>query len=188
MKLYTGRGDEGRTDLFGGQSTTKHAPRIEACGCVDELNATLGLAASGCTDDDLRALIHDLQARLFELGADLATPRPTGGETKDKAAIPRIADEHVKALEQRIDAIDAGLEAMRHFILPGGSELASRLHLARTVCRHAERCVVALAEQEDVGPTVIVYLNRLSDLLFAMARQANKLAGIADVPWHAPNR
>ncbi len=187
MKLYTKRGDAGQTDLFGGQSTSKHALRVKAYGCVDELNATLGLARAACDDDDLRALIHELQARLFELGSDLATPRPEG-DAADKAPIPRIGPEHVERIERRIDALDATLEPMRHFILPGGSEVAARLHLARTTCRRAERCVVALAEQEDVGPSVVVYLNRLSDLLFVMARQANKLAGVADVPWHAPNR
>ena len=187
MKLYTKRGDAGQTDLFGGQSTSKHALRVEAYGCVDELNAALGLASAACDDDALRSAIHELQARLFELGADLATPQPAAGD-KDKAAIPRIAPAHVEAIERQIDAIDATLEPMRHFILPGGSEPASRLHLARTLCRRAERCVVALAEREDVGPAVIVYLNRLGDLLFVLARQANQLAGVADVPWHAANR
>ena len=187
MKLYTKRGDGGQTDLFGGQSTSKHALRVEGYGCVDELNAALGLALAACADDALGAVIRELQARLFELGADLATPRPVeGGE--DKAAIPRIAPEHAAALERQIDALDATLEPMRHFILPGGSELAARLHVARTVCRRAERRVVALAEGEDVGPAVVVYLNRLGDLLFVMARQANKLAGVADVPWHVPKR
>ncbi|MFA9479645.1 cob(I)yrinic acid a,c-diamide adenosyltransferase [Phycisphaerales bacterium AB-hyl4] len=184
MKLYTGRGDEGQTDLFGGQRIDKDALRVEAMGAVDELNAWLGLAAAKNEFDDLRGLLLALQSRLFELGADLATPR-TGskGQPNEPAAIPRIDQAKIEDLEQQIDRIDDHLPTMKQFILPGGTELAAKLHTARTVCRRAERICVALNRHEPVGDEIGIYLNRLSDLLFAMARRANQLAGVRDVPW-----
>lgn len=184
VKLYTKRGDGGKTDLFGGQRVDKDALRVEACGTVDELNSALGLAEAACTDAAMRAILREHEARLFELGADLATP-PQEGEP-DSAAIPRIHAEQVVAIERQIDELSAELPAMTHFILPGGCELAARLHLARTVCRRAERLCVTLKKHEPVSDELLIYLNRLSDLLFALARRANQLANVADVPWVGP--
>lgn len=186
MKLYTKRGDSGATDLFGGQRVDKDALRVEAYGTVDELNSVLGLAASGCPSPQMQAILVSLQSRLFEIGADLATPRKDSDE--DKSIIPRITMAQVEQMEQMIDAACADVPEMKSFVLPGGTELAARLHLARTVCRRAERVCVALHKREPIGDAVIVYLNRLSDLLFAMARQANHEAGVADVPWVSPKR
>jgi cob(I)alamin adenosyltransferase len=182
MKLYTRRGDDGRTELFGGQRVEKDSGRIEACGTVDELNSVVGWALCACADETLRTMLVSTQSRLFELGADLATPRPGEGRA-DPATIARISAEHAHELEQWIDRICEPLEPMRHFVLPGGCELAARLHVARTVCRRAERACVALARSQPIGSPIVVYLNRLSDLLFAMGRRANQLQNVADVPW-----
>ncbi|MFP4144543.1 MAG: cob(I)yrinic acid a,c-diamide adenosyltransferase [Phycisphaeraceae bacterium] len=187
MKLYTKRGDMGETDLFGGQRRGKDALRIEAYGCVDELSAFLGHAAAACEHQAMRQQLAELQSRLFDLGADLASPHEPGKEEKP-GVIPRIAPEHVAQLERQIDAACRNLPAMKSFILPGGTELASRLHVARGVCRRAERRCVALARQEEVGEAVVIFLNRLSDLLFALAREANRLAGVEDVPWISPRQ
>lgn len=190
MKLYTKRGDDGVTDLFGGARVAKDSLRVAAFGDVDELNATLGLAAAACRHEELSAILRAVQARLFELGADLSTPeaqpKPGDASPRKAAGIPRISAEHVAEAERQIDAVCAPLEAMKHFILPGGSELAARLHLARTVCRRAERVCVALSKHEYVSKDLLIYLNRLSDLFFAMARRANQLEGVSDVPWIAP--
>lgn len=175
MKLYTRRGDDGGTDLFAGQRTTKTDPRIIAIGDVDETNAAIGLAVSACDADELKDTLLDLQRRLFDLGADLATPDP------DKPR--RITQAHIEQLEHQIDTACAKLPPMKHFILPGGCELAARLHLARTVCRRAERACVALQSHTPDVAHAVIYLNRLSDLLFALARRANQIAGIDDVPW-----
>lgn len=183
MKLYTKRGDDGGTDLFGGQRVSKASLRVEAYGTVDELNSTVGLAAAACGEPRLLAMLQGIQARLFEIGADLATPRPSEDDASGPAAIPRVGDAQVAELESWIDEISDQLPPMRTFILPGGSEPSARLHLARTVCRRAERLCVALQAHEPVGQAVIIYLNRLSDLLFAMARRANQHAGVEDVPW-----
>jgi cob(I)alamin adenosyltransferase len=182
MKLYTKRGDDGGTDLFGGQRVGKDSLRVAVYGSVDELNSTLGLAAAACKHIEICEAITILQNRLFDLGADLATPRRAGDAGKP-AVIPRIDEPHVTNAEQMIDAACARLPEMRQFILPGGSEVAARLHVARSVCRRAERECVALAKVEDLGPWVVIYLNRVSDLLFALARRANQLDGLADVSW-----
>ena len=181
MKLYTKRGDDGGTDLFAGGRAAKTDPRICAIGEVDETNASLGLAASACGSEKLRgggemkSLLTQLQCRLFDLGADLATPDP--------AKPRRITQTHINELEQQIDAASEAVPAMKNFILPGGCELAARLHLARTVCRRAERACVALHQTDPATSDAMVYLNRLSDLLFALARLANQRAGVEDVPW-----
>ncbi|MEO0476438.1 MAG: cob(I)yrinic acid a,c-diamide adenosyltransferase [Planctomycetota bacterium] len=177
MKLYTKRGDDGHTDLIGGARVSKNHLRVGAYGAVDELNATIGLALADCDIDAINKGLITIQCRLFELGADLATP---GSE---KAAQSRLKAEGVVELESQIDASTEQLESLRNFILPGGTTLAARLHLARTVCRRAEREVVALAASDPVDPTATIYLNRLADLLFAFARLANAKAGVADVPW-----
>ena len=186
MTLYTRRGDAGTTDLFGGQRIDKDALRVEAYGTVDELNAALGFAAAACDTaplTDLRTVLRELQSRLFEIGAHLATPTKEG-ETGEAGGVPRIGQSQIDEMEQFIDRFCQGVPEMRHFILPGGTEPAARLHQARTICRRAERVCVALNHQESVGEHINIYLNRLSDLLFAMARKANHLAGIRDVPWN----
>lgn len=177
MKLYTKQGDDGHTHLIGGARVTKSHLRVGAYGAVDELNATIGLALTGCDSDAIRGTLITVQCRLFDLGADLATP------ASEKSTPSRINKDHVVALEREIDAASSRVEPLRNFILPGGTVLAARLHLARTVCRRAERGVVALAESETLDPLSTIYLNRLADLLFALARVANAEADVADVPW-----
>ena len=177
MKLYTKRGDDGHTDLIGGVRVPKCHLRVGAYGAVDELNATIGLALADCPNDAIRVALITVQGRLFDLGADLATP------DSKKADQGRIKADHVAFIEAQIDAADEQLEPLRSFILPGGTELAARLHLARTVCRRAERGVVELSEQDQVDPLATMYINRLADLLFAFARLANADAGVDDVPW-----
>lgn len=189
MKLYTRTGDDGTTGLFGGDRVGKDDPRVEAYGTVDELNAALGLAAAACAGDRpgqirLRELIGELQSRLFDLGADLATPQ----DSKQRTKIVPIDARDVSAVEAWIDEIEAGNEEMRSFILPGGTEPAARLHAARTICRRAERRVISLARAETINEELVKYLNRVGDLLFAMARRANADAGVDDVPWRSGPR
>ncbi len=181
MKLYTRTGDDGSTGLYGGARTTKDALRVEAYGTVDELNSALGVAAVVCQDAQLADILTRLQSRLFDLGADLCTPNDAGKLPHEV----RITPAHVTELEGLIDTVSGQLPPLKTFILPGGCELAARLHLARTVSRRAERCIVALAHAEPVGEGVVPYINRVSDLLFAMARRANQQAGVDDVPWVA---
>ena len=180
MKLYTRNGDDGETGLFGGTRVGKDNVRVEAYGTIDELNSALGLAAVACPFDELSQILAAIQPRLFDLGADLCTPC----NTKAGANIGRIGAAHHEELERLIDAVCSPLPPMQHFILPGGTELSARLHVARTICRRAERRIVTLARDEPVGDAVIPYVNRLGDLLFAMARRANQLAQVDDVPWH----
>jgi cob(I)alamin adenosyltransferase len=185
LKIYTRRGDAGETDLFGGPRVAKDALRVEAYGAVDETNACIGVAACLSTASDLRAMAQEIQARLFDLGGTLATPDP---ERRRKNAVPLVEAADVDALEQRIDAFESELEPLRRFILPGGSPAAAAWHQARTVCRRAERRVVALHRHEPVSVDELRYLNRLSDLLFVMARIENRRAGIADVEWEGRGR
>jgi len=180
-KIYTRTGDKGRTRLGDMSEADKHDPRVEAYGAVDEANAMIGLAVCALAPDDgLRALLTRIQNDLFDLGADLCVP-DSGGE---RSWTPlRIAAEQTARLEREIDALNARLEPLDSFILPGGSEAAARLHAARTVTRRAERRTTALAAAgEPVSTAVITYLNRLSDLLFVAARIAND-EGRADVKW-----
>lgn len=177
MKLYTKRGDDGHTDLIGGARVSKNHQRVSAYGAVDELNAAIGLALADCQIDAIRAGLITVQSCLFDLGADLATPN------SDKASPGRLKADRVTELENQIDSTCSQLEPLRSFILPGGTALAARLHLARTVCRRAEREAVALAELDRLDPVATIYLNRLADLLFAQARLANAQSGVADVPW-----
>lgn len=179
MKIYTRTGDDGETGLWGGLRVPKDAPRVQAYGTVDECNAAIGVARAAGVDAELDALLARVQNDLFVVGADLATP----GEA---ANIPRISEDAVQALEQAIDEMEAQLEPLRQFILPGGAPSAAYLHLARTICRRAERWVVTLSRSEPVNPQITVYLNRLSDLLFVAARRANASAGVPDVPWESP--
>lgn len=180
MKLYTKTGDDGTTGLFGGERVLKSDARIEAYGTVDETNAAVGLAAAAA-DGRIGEVLQSLQARLFDLGADLATPR--GSKHEDK--VRRINEADVTELEGLIDEFANQTPAITVFVLPGGTELAARLHVARTVARRAERTIVAFGASEDIGAEVVHWINRLSDLLFAMARFANHAAGVADVEWHA---
>ncbi len=173
MPLYTRGGDSGRTGLADGSPIGKEHPRIEACGSVDELNSTIGLAVAACTSPELGEGMQKVQRELFSVGAALAVAG--GGHFAESLDVRR--------LEQWIDEAETKVQSLRQFILPGGSELAARLHVARAVCRRAERRVAALARAETVPPTTLAYLNRLSDLLFAWARLANRLAGVEDVPW-----
>jgi len=179
MKIYTKTGDAGETGLFGGGRVPKDDERVDAYGEVDELNATLGLARSLSMPADLDGLLQRLQDQLFTVGAVLATPQGT----KAAAHIPQIKPEWVEAMEQAIDGFETELPTMTHFILPGGSQASSALHLARTVCRRAERRVVPLLREGKVSTDVGVFLNRLSDLLFVMARVANHRVGVPDVKW-----
>ncbi|HXX31595.1 MAG TPA: cob(I)yrinic acid a,c-diamide adenosyltransferase [Myxococcaceae bacterium] len=178
MKIYTKTGDAGETGLFGGGRVPKDSPRVEAYGEVDELNATLGVARAGGVGA-LDGLIQVLQERLFTVGAVLATPR---GSRAD-AHIPHLRPEWISEMEATVDRLEVELPAMTHFILPGGTPGAASLHQARTVCRRAERRVVPLVREGTVDAEVLVFLNRLSDLLFVMARAVNRSAGVEDVKW-----
>jgi cob(I)alamin adenosyltransferase len=185
MKLYTRTGDDGTTGLNGGQRVAKDGLRVTAYGTVDELNSFVGLARAGCSDEQLGSILSTLQARLFELGADLATPDQATNEnaSTNEGSVARISDAAILEAENQIDQLCQPLEPMKHFILPGGSELSGHLHVARAVCRRAERDCLALSRQEIIQREVLVYLNRLSDLLFAAARRANQLQGLPDTPW-----
>ena len=179
MKLYTSTGDDGTTGLFGGDRVSKDDIRIDAYGAVDELNAALRHALVVCDHDVLNEWLAPVQSRLFDLGADLATP--AGSKYADK--VLRMNATHSKHLESAIDIVDGLNDDITTFVMPGGTELAARLHLARCICRRAERDTVRLAHRDQINSETIIFLNRLSDLLFACARLANKLSGVADVPW-----
>lgn len=183
-KLYTRTGDAGETSLVDGSRAPKDCARIEAYGDIDELNSTLGLIAStpGCPEE-LKGQIREVQYVMFEAGAYLATPQKEGEPTN----LPHIADD-IARLEGWIDALDEQTPPLRSFILPGGSELSSRLHVARTVCRRAERKIIRLGAEAYIDPQVSAYINRLSDYLFIAARYANFLQGIEDVAWQTRNR
>ena len=171
MKIYTRTGDHGETSLFGGARVPKHDPRIEAYGTIDELNSQLGVARASWPASPLDDLFARIQSDLFDIGAHLAAP----GSTRFPGADPaRVAE-----LEQSIDAMESELPPLRNFILPAGCAAAAQLHVARTVCRRAERLVAALQDEAS-----IVYLNRLSDFLFVAARYANLKHGVADVTWN----
>lgn len=179
MKIYTRTGDAGQTSLFGGQRVGKDDLRVEAYGAVDECNAALGLAVSACSDAALKAQLQQLQRELFDLGADLATPDGSPGADR----IRRVEPAAVQRLEAAIDQATQELPPLTQFILPGGTQAASALHLARTLARRAERAVVKLERAEAVNHQCLVYLNRLSDLLFTLARLANHRAGRPEPTW-----
>ena len=181
FRLYTKTGDDGTTGLFGGPRVSKDDARVQAYGAADETNATLGMAVAACADVDARLaeVLLDLQSRLFDLGADLATPPGTAHESK----VHRLTSEDVQQAESWIDEIDGDNAELKQFILPGGCDLAARLHLARNAARRCERAMVTLHQSEAVNEHAMHWINRLSDLLFAMARAANRLHGIDDIPW-----
>ncbi len=180
MKIYTRRGDAGETDLFGGERVAKDHQRVAAYGAVDELNASLGQAAALTSHDDVRALSQGVQGALFDLGAYLATP---DAARREKSGVPEVGAPEVEELEANIDAFEKELEPLRRFVLPGGTPAAAAFHVARTVCRRAERATVALAREEALTAPSLSFLNRLSDLLFVLARVENHRAGVPDVEW-----
>ena len=179
MKIYTKTGDTGETSLFDNTRVSKADPRVDAYGEVDEVNACLGAALAAGMPEDLSKELHAIQQDLFALGARLADPAERIAARVTKAMIDEAA---VARLERCVDRLDAEIPALRRFILPGGSPAGALLHLARTVCRRAERRVIGLGANA-VDPIVIVYLNRLSDLLFTMARAVNHRAGVAEIEW-----
>lgn len=181
MKIYTKTGDAGDTGLFGGGRVGKDHPRVSAYGDVDELNAALGVARATAPVAFAAELLEQVQRDLFAVGAELAAPEPAR-LAKTLAGHP-IGEPDVSRLERAIDAHEDALSPLREFILPGGTPKAAALHLARTVCRRAERAVVALGRDARVSPAILQYLNRLSDLLFVLARAANASAGQPDVRW-----
>jgi cob(I)alamin adenosyltransferase len=183
MKIYTKTGDSGDTGLFGGGRVAKNHPRVEAYGDVDELNAAIGLARSIEQMSRIDEVLVPIQRDLFAIGALLATPdRDKMKQHLEKA---RVDDDRIAELERAIDDGDRELEPLRSFIIPGGTPKAAALHVARTVCRRAERRVVGLREElgDEMPSVVVIYLNRLSDLLFTLARVANRRAGAGEVTW-----
>ena len=182
-KIYTRTGDRGETGLFAGGRVRKDHPRVEAYGAVDELNAHLGLARSVGSDSEIDGLLARVQSELFQLGADLATPLEASPKW-----IVRISEDAVTALEHEIDRFETELEPLRNFIVPGGSPAGAALHIARTVCRRAERRLVRLTEDTAVNDVAIRYVNRLSDWLFDLARLANHRSGRPEHVWMAPQR
>lgn len=178
MRIYTRSGDNGTTGLLGGQRVSKDSPRVEAYGSVDELNAHLGLAVSYLgSHQRLCQILQQVQNDLFVIGSELAVP------VGKKPVVKPLSEEHTQALERYIDELEEGLEPLRHFILPGGTVASAALHVARTVCRRAERRVVSLFHIEPGNPCIITYLNRLADLLFVMARAVNAAEGVQDIIW-----
>jgi len=177
MKIYTKKGDSGDTSLFGGQRVSKSTERIEAYGTVDELNSYVGLATSYDLSEKGTDLLRTVQELLFTLGADLATP------PSSEARIARIAEKDIRFLEDAIDDMEENLQPLKNFILPGGSQPGATLHVARTVCRRAERAAVACQETDDISDACIKFLNRLSDFLFVIARYENKQAGVREETW-----
>lgn len=182
MKIYTRTGDGGSTGLFGGPRVAKDDARIEAYGTVDELNAVLGMVRSVGVDKTIDAMIEQVQNELFSIGAELATPKP------DEFDLRIIGSGHIACLERWIDESEDGLPPLKTFILPAGTPAATHIHLARSTCRRAERRLVTLQQQNEgsVSADLLVYLNRLSDLLFVLARRVNAQAGVPDHPWSKP--
>lgn len=178
-KIYTRKGDDGTTALSGGQRVAKDSLRVEAYGAVDELNALIGVALAGGLSEELVQPLREIQNELFHLGSDLSFREEDKGEFE----VPQIEERHVTKLEQTIDQLLEVVGPLQNFILPGGAPGAAQLHVARTVCRRAERVAVSLAREEAIGPFVIRYLNRLSDALFVMARVENHRRGVAEPLW-----
>jgi len=181
VKIYTRTGDRGETGLFGGGRVPKDHPRVAAYGDVDELNSAIGVARAATPTDLFDPLLESIQRDLFSLGGHLATPNPE----KVKKALEKaeLSPDRVALFERTIDDADKELPALKAFVLPAGTSKAAALHLARTICRRAERAVVGLAREEEVPELFLIYLNRLSDLLFTLARLANHRDGKGDVTW-----
>ncbi len=183
MKIYTRKGDKGTTSLIGGTRVPKHHVRIEAYGTVDELNSWLGVVRDMAQDGHIRTLLKEVQDRLFTLGSSLAAD-----PEHSKMVLPDLLDADVEALEKEMDRMNESLPELKNFILPGGHLAASYSHVARCVCRRAERLVVGLAEQEPVDELAIRYLNRLSDYLFVLARYLAHKDGAEEIAWNPRKR
>ncbi len=183
MKIYTRTGDDGQTSLFAGGRTSKDSVRLHAYGTVDELNSVLGLALAHGLSGEVAEMLNVIQNELFMVGADLATPLEAEANW-----ITRVSEAQVTRLEREIDQMDERLPPLKNFILPGGTVGAATLHIGRTVCRRAERWVVALSDEEKINISVLRYVNRLSDWLFMAARYENTLKGKAEAIWQSPNR
>lgn len=183
MKIYTKTGDKGKTSLFGGSRVSKSDDRLEAYGTIDELNSYIGLIRDTQTESTRKAFLKEIQDRLFTVGAHLATDK----ENK-KDQLPDLLDSDVESLEGEMDEMDKALPEMKSFILPGGHVHVSYCHIARTVCRRAERLTIRLSEGAEIEPIIIRYLNRLSDYLFVLGRKLAIELGVEEVPWNARNK
>ena len=181
FKIYTKTGDDGQTGLFGGGRIGKDSARVSAYGDVDELNAFVGVARAAEVMPRIDEVLATIQRDLFAIGALLATPHPE--KVREQLEKARLTDQRIAQLEQAIDDCEAELEPLKAFIMPGGTPKAAALHVARTVCRRAERAIIRLQHTDTVPQVVIIYLNRLSDLLFMLARVANRRAGAGEVTW-----
>lgn len=181
-KIYTRTGDKGETGLIGGERVSKNSVRINAIGDVDELNACLGVVRSHEPWEELDSLLNAIQNRLFDLGSGLALAEP------GKFEIPEVEESDVRLLESAIDDAETTVEPLKNFILPGGSPIAAQLHFARTVCRRAERSVLSLGAEAELPTQAIIYLNRLSDLLFVLARSANARSNVQEVKWNPEDK
>ncbi|BAO55771.1 cob(I)yrinic acid a,c-diamide adenosyltransferase [Nonlabens marinus] len=185
MKIYTKTGDTGETSLFGGSRVPKHDLRIDSYGTVDELNSWIGLLRDQKVDEKTQAFLIEVQDRLFTIGSILATPpeKELLKNGKERLTIPKVTDTDILKLEHEMDQMEEALPAMTHFILPGGHQSVSFCHIARTVCRRAERLSTALNELTPVHPQVLKYLNRLSDYLFVLARKLSKDLQAEEIKW-----
>jgi cob(I)alamin adenosyltransferase len=177
MPYYTGAGDTGETGICDEGRLKKSSPRVKAIGDVDELNSALGVCRAACKDKDIIGIINEVQGELFILGSDLAAP--AGSKTEGERILPK----HTKRVECEIDGVAKEVGDLKCFILPGGTDLAARLHFARAVCRRTERTIVALSEKENINGETLRYTNRLSSLLFVLARMANERAKVKDIEW-----
>jgi cob(I)alamin adenosyltransferase len=181
-KIYTKTGDNGETGLFGGGRVPKYSIRIDAYGTVDELNSFIGLAVTEVKGANVAALLKKIQNELFTIGSNLASP---GNDESKNNLIPQVTSHFIKEAENAIDEFEEKLEPLKNFILPGGSKGAALLHACRTVCRRAERKVVELKSKEIVNGNIVIFLNRLSDLFFVLARHENMISNVPDVKWNA---
>ncbi|MBK7850801.1 MAG: cob(I)yrinic acid a,c-diamide adenosyltransferase [Bacteroidetes bacterium] len=178
MKIYTKKGDEGKTSLIGGTRVSKNHKRIDAYGTIDELNSWIGLLRDQAIASGHITLLLTIQDRLFIIGSQLAADPETS-----RMKLPELTEEDVLLLENAMDEMESTLPEMKHFVLPGGNPIVSYCHLARTVCRRAERCVVYLSETDHVSPLILKYLNRLSDYLFVLSRKLSAETGSKETPW-----
>ncbi|RMG80132.1 MAG: cob(I)yrinic acid a,c-diamide adenosyltransferase [Bacteroidetes bacterium] len=178
FKIYTKTGDSGSTGLFGGKRLPKSDIRIEAYGTVDELNAFVGLVRDDCADEHIRGVLETVQNRLFTIGSNLAS------DPDKQTKVPDLLESDIELLEKEIDQMNEVLPPLKNFILPGGHRQVSQCHIARCVCRRAERSVVRLSEGEEVAPVLIKYLNRLSDYLFVLSRKLGHDLGAPEIAWH----
>jgi len=180
MKIYTKTGDKGETGLLGGERVTKNSLRLNAYGTIDELNAFIGLAITEVKSEKVKEVLVDLQNKLFIVGSDLAAPE---NEKSVKLKIIRTPSDFISQVEKNIDEFDSQLDELKNFILPGGSKGAALLHICRTISRRAEREIVALKNSVSIGKNILIYINRISDLFFVLARFENKYSGIPDSIW-----